>query len=154
MKYLLLATFVVVSSSLLGSIAFAAPTAQEACAYFANFAPIGTPNSGPIGAYGEETRGATIDGPTVLERYQSFTFEALTKIGTIQSDGKFYQTGSVSALVNCIVDIKDRRVVKIVVTAGSETGTIKANDSGFPSEVYGAESSVVDVGAQGHQGRF
>ena len=90
----------------------------------------------------------------MLERYQSFTFEALTKIGVIQSDGKFYQTGSVSASVNCIVDIKDRRVVTIIVAAGAETGTINANDSGFPSEVYGAESAVIDIGAQGHQGRF
>ena len=134
--------------------ALAEPSPSDACAFFASLAKIEMDPQGiPIVFAGEQV---SIVGQSEvsLERYETIEIEILREFGTTLTSGEYAKVGALSEHISCNVDIKDRRVLVITVSAGAMTGKGVEIKPGKINKIIGANPASFTTGLEIHQGKY
>ena len=134
---------------------FAENIAIEACNYFMSEANI--PFDRVIGQF-DLHEGETEH--TILDRYQTITWtDALAPLYKLEylltnPDPIDDQVGTLSAQIECLVDVVDRRVIRLTGTPGISADTPIKMRNGVVAKARATPNFVLEVGSEGHQGKF
>lgn len=132
--------------------AWSNPTSAEACRYFLSEVPI----VGPAGNARHILTQASefVSMMTDLERYETLVAEDVrVEFGQRKTDS-FSKLGELSATAICVVDIIDRRVVRILIDDGPSVGQEIENATGNPRKITAPTATVAQIGLGPHAGRY
>lgn len=153
MKY-----FALLTGFWLGTSPALAATPEEACDYFAGFLELDTGSAAvavvDVLAGREDGTNGFGQVSLDLERYATFVSRPLlVATGSVNTPGS--QTGHMSAIYTCFVDIVDERVLEVTVTDGPLVGqAIPVPGRTGDREVNGPVPASYAAGIAAHRGRY